>query len=66
MGDCCDVIPTAVRRRLVLNLVGCRLREGVWHAPHGTQMVDEEALDSVSDEDFEAFLAQWLAPSAAN
>jgi hypothetical protein len=58
MDDLCNAIPTAVRRRLWLNLVGWRLRDGVWHAPHGTQTLDEEMVDEMSDLHFATFLAR--------
>lgn len=60
MDNGCEVIPTPVRRRLLLNLCGWRLRAGVWHAPVGLQTRTEEAVDAMSDRAFAVFVAPWL------
>jgi hypothetical protein len=66
---CCEVIPTAVRRRLLLNLCGWRLRAGVWHAPHGPhgpQTRSEEQIDLMSDLHFCVFIGPWLGSACAS
>jgi hypothetical protein len=60
MDDPCTVIPSPVRRRLLLNLCGWRLRAGVWHAPSGAQTRSEAAVDAMSDLAFAVFIAPWL------
>jgi hypothetical protein len=63
---CCTAIPTAVRRRLLLNLCGWRLRAGVWHAPHGGQTRSEEQVDAMSDLQFCIFIGPWLGSACAS
>jgi hypothetical protein len=67
MDDLCgDAIPTAVRRRLLLNLCGWRLRDGVWHAPHGGPTRSEEQVDAMSDLAFCVFIAPWLGSACVS
>jgi hypothetical protein len=66
MDDLCTAIPTAVRRRLLLNLCGWRLRNGHWHAPVGTQTRTEEQVDAMSDLHFCVFIAPWLGSACAS
>jgi hypothetical protein len=66
--SCCTMIPTAVRRRLLLNLCGFRLRAGVWHAPHGThgtQTRSEEQVDLMSDLQFAVLIGGYLSAGSA-
>jgi hypothetical protein len=65
MDDCCTAIPTAVRRRLLLNLCGFRLRAGVWHAPHGAQPRTEEQVDLMSDLQFAVLIGGYLSAGSA-
>jgi hypothetical protein len=63
MSDYTARIPIAVQRRLLLALCGWRWDGRTWH--DGARMaLDEEVIDNMSDEYFEAFMAQWLATSA--
>jgi hypothetical protein len=66
MHDSGPAIPTPVTRRLVLNLLGFRLRHGHWHAPHGGQMFSEAQLDALSDEAFDDFLWPWWGSACAS
>jgi hypothetical protein len=65
MDDLSTAIPTAVRRRLLLNLCGFRVRDGVWHAPSGTQTRSEERVDRMSDLAFGVFIGPWLGSTTS-
>jgi hypothetical protein len=65
MDELCTAIPTAVRRRLLLNLCGWRLRGGVWHAPSGSQRCTEEAADAMSDLAFAVLIGAWLGSAVS-
>jgi hypothetical protein len=57
------LVPVGVQRRLLLALCGWRWDGRTWH--DGARLaLDEATLDGMSDERFEAFMAQWLATSA--
>jgi hypothetical protein len=62
----CTVTPVAVRRRILLNMTGFRLRDGLWRAPSGGQILTEEAVDAMSDLAFCCLLAPWLGSACAS
>jgi hypothetical protein len=56
------LVPMGVQCRLLLALCGWRWNGRTWH--DGARLaLEEEALDAMSDEGFEAVVAQWLATS---
>jgi hypothetical protein len=57
------LVPIAVQRRLLLALCGWRWDGRTWH-DGASMFLDEETLDGMSGERFDAFMAQWLATSA--
>jgi hypothetical protein len=59
----CALLPIVVQRRLLLALCGWPWDGRTWH--DGTRMsLDEETIDGMGDEHFEAFMTRWLATSA--
>jgi HK97 family phage prohead protease len=57
------VIPIAVQRRLVLNLLGYRLRAGVW-MHHDHIPISEEVVDQMDPEVWEAYVTAWRQQGA--
>jgi hypothetical protein len=58
-----NVIPTAVERRLILNFLGFRLIGGCWIRAEAC--LDQEAIDRMDPEQWEAYVARWQSPAKA-
>lgn len=58
-----QVIPTALSRQLLITLLGYRCIAGVWCGPGPP--VTEEALDTMSERRWRAFVTRWLTSAAA-
>jgi len=58
-----SIVPAGVQRRLILRLCGWRWDGAGYRC--GSQYVSEEALDTMSAEQWQTFLAPWLASAAS-
>jgi hypothetical protein len=55
-----DLIPPAVSRRLIMNLLGFRLHDSVW--VRDQLYLDQEYVDHMDPETWEASVTGWWQP----